>query len=152
MTRRSISITFETMTPESAEQGDFANHGWVAPNETEVSLCCDCRGRSLQDVARKPRIKRAQQGKFDWTLRDAVRFMLDKRLGSMWFSGAQDDSLNVITQEDQDEYHPGNSQRWSMHVRASQGTLDRLARVLKGQGARADWEDRFPRGWEAISA
>ncbi len=77
--------------------------------------------------------------------------MLDKRLDSIWFSGAQDDSLNVVSQEDQDEYHPGNSQRWTMHIKASMGTLDRLARVLRSQGARADW-DRFPNGWEPITA
>jgi hypothetical protein len=139
-----IHITFESRTTESDEQGDLADHGWTAPNEQEISLVRDCRGRSLQDVARASRIKRAQQGKFRWTLRDAVRFMLDKRLDSMRFTGVADNGLQVDSQDDQDEYHPGNSQRWTLHIKASAGTLDRLARVLEGQGCRAEWRPWKP--------
>lgn len=146
-----IHITFESRTTESDEQGDLADHGWTAPNEQEISLVRDCRGRSLQNVARASRIRRSQAGKFDWTLRDAVRFMVGNRLDSMYFGGACDEVLRVNTDDTIDE-GTGDRLRWTMHVRASQGTLDRLARVLEGQGCRAEWRDRFPRGWQAITA
>ena len=32
------SVTFETVTPESCEDSDFADHGWIAPNEYRASL------------------------------------------------------------------------------------------------------------------
>lgn len=136
-----IHITFELVTPASAEDGDFADHGWLAPNEQEISLVRDCRGRSLQDVARKSRIRRSQAGKFDWTLRDAVRFMVGNRLDSMRFTGPQDDGLQVETEDTIDE-GTGDRLRWTMHVTASYGTLARLARVLEGQGCRAVWNAR----------
>lgn len=33
-----IRVTYETITPESAEQGDFADHGWIDEAGTKYSV------------------------------------------------------------------------------------------------------------------
>lgn len=66
------TVTYETVTEESAEHGDFADHGWIAPNEYRVSL-----GNAGRNHGK--RVRMAQRGRYDWTdLGDAVRFILEK--------------------------------------------------------------------------
>ena len=67
-----VNITYECTTAESCEHGDFSDHGWVAPNEYQVSLR---RGTARQYAKR---VRMSQRGRYDWTLGEAVRFMLDK--------------------------------------------------------------------------
>jgi len=65
------SVTFETTTPESLEDGDHDDHGWIAPNEYRVSL-----GKAGHAYGK--RVRMAQRGRYDWKLGDAVRFILGK--------------------------------------------------------------------------
>jgi hypothetical protein len=54
------TITFETVTEESAEQGDFADHGWIAPNEYRVSL-----GNAGRNYGKRVRMSAARSLRLD---------------------------------------------------------------------------------------
>ena len=63
-----ISFTYSKVTPESAESGDFSEHGWITPGMWEYPLQDDTGyHESVIDQARK--------GDFDITdLSEAISF------------------------------------------------------------------------------
>lgn len=133
------TVTFETVTPESAEDGDFADHGWVAPNEYNVSLR---RGGSR---AYDKRVRMAQRGRYDWTIGDAVRFILGKaeyvqsevdvdlhtwEPGRAWV-------VSVTVERTAEDESSAESVGYGMRITGlSQGTADRLERLLIAAGCR----------------
>lgn len=132
------SITFETVTPESCEQSDFADHGWIAPNEYRASL-----GNAGRNYGK--RVRMAQRGRYDWPLADAVRYILGKaqhvqsevdvdvhtwQPGRSWV-------LTVTVERIQEDEQDSESVGYSLHVDGlSQGTADRLERLLLEAGCR----------------
>jgi hypothetical protein len=132
------TVTFETVTPESCEQGDFADHGWIAPNEHRVSL--GNAGRSYMK-----RVHIAMRGRYDWTVADAVQFILDKARyvqsevdvdvrtwepGRSWV-------LTVTVERSQDDEGDAETVGYGLQIEGlSQGTADRLERVLLAAGCR----------------
>jgi len=135
------SVTFETVTPESCEQGDFADHGWIAPNEYRVPL----GGRCTSEARYSKRVRMAQRGRYDWTLGNAVRFILDKARyvqsevdvdirtwepGRSWV-------LSVTVERSCEDESAAESVGYGLHVEGlSQGTADRLERLLIEAGCR----------------
>jgi len=134
------SVTFETVTPESCEQGDFADHGWIAPNEYRVSL-----GKAGHAYSK--RVRMAQRGRYDWRLGDAVRFILGKlsngqsevdvdvrtgsdRLPFIW-------SLRVTVERCQEDEQCNETVGYDLHLSGlSQGTADRLEALFVRAGCR----------------
>lgn len=133
------TVTFETVTPESCEQGDFADHGWVAPNECNVSL------RRGGNRAYDKRVRMAQRGRYDWAIGDAVRFILGKaeyvqsevdvdihtwETGRSWV-------VSVTVERAQEDCGRAESVGYGMRITGlSQGTADRLERLLLEAGCR----------------
>lgn len=135
------SVTFETVTPESCEQGDFDDHGWIAPNEYRVSL----GGRCTSEKRYSKRVRMSQRGRYDWTVAAAVRFILDKaryvqsevnvdvqtwRPGRSWV-------VIVTLERSQEDESSDESVGYGLHIDGlSQGTADRLERLLHQAGCR----------------
>lgn len=135
------SVTFETVTPESCEQEDFADHGWIAPNEYRVSLA----GWGMSERRYAKRVRMAQRGRYDWTLGDAVRFIIDKAAhvqsevdvdvrtwepGRSWVVTVRMDR----TQEDESS---DETVAYGLQITGlSQVTADRIERLLIAAGCR----------------
>lgn len=98
-----IQVCFETVTPESCEDGDFADHGWITQNEYRVSIGGKCRSED----AYSKRVRMSQRGRYDWTkLGEAVAFILDK-------------AENAQAEVDTDyriETHRGHYTSWTVRV------------------------------------
>lgn len=132
------TVTFETVTSESCEQGDFADHGWIAPNEYRASL-----GKAGRSYGK--RVRMAQRGRYDWTVGDAVRFILGKaehvqsevdvdlqtwKPGRSWV-------LTVTVERSQEDEGCAESVGYGLQIAGlSQGTADRLERLLLAAGCR----------------
>lgn len=134
------SVTFETVTPESAEHGDSADHGWVAPNEYRVSLGGRCTEKRYSK-----RVRMSQRDRYDWSIGDAVRFILGKaeyvrsvvdvdchtwEAGRSWV-------VDVTVERSQEDESSAESVGYGMRITGlSQGTADRLERLLLERGCR----------------
>ncbi len=133
------SVTYETVTPESCEDGDFADHGWIAPNECRASL-----GNAGRNYGK--RVRMAQRGRYDWTsLRDAVAFIVDKaryvrsqvdvdihtwKPGRSWL-------ITVDVERSQEDESCAETVGYRLQIEGlSQGTADRLERALLNAGCR----------------
>lgn len=134
------SITFETVTPESCEQGDFEDHGWITPNDYRVSL-----GKAGRHYMK--RVRMSQRGRYDWTsLRDAVEYILDKARYVQsevdvdvhtWQPGRSWLVRVTVERSGEDEYNPSEAIGYSLHVSGlSQGSADRLERLFVNAGCR----------------
>jgi hypothetical protein len=133
------SVTFETVTPESCEQGDFANHGWVAPNEFNVSL----GGRCMSEKRYAKRVRMAQRGRYDWTVGAAIRFILGKaehvqsEVDVDICMGAPGWRVSVTVERSQEDESRAESVGYGLRIDGvSQGTADRLERLLIEAGCR----------------
>jgi hypothetical protein len=66
-----INVTFESVTEESAVDGDWSDHGWIEPG-TEAQRSLHNGGKRMYE--RNLRMERA--GRFDWpSLRAALTFI-----------------------------------------------------------------------------
>ncbi|HEY6728328.1 MAG TPA: hypothetical protein VI197_30165 [Polyangiaceae bacterium] len=132
------SVTFETITPESCAQGDFADYGWLAPNEYRVSL-----GNAGRNYGK--RVRMSQRGRYDWSLGDAVRFILGKaenvrsevdvdiRTGEPGRSWA----VRVTIEHSQEDEGCAESVGYDLFIEGlSQGTADRLEALFVAAGCR----------------
>lgn len=134
------TVTFETVTPGSLEQGDHDDHGWIAPNEYRVSL-----GKAGRNYGK--RVRMAQRGRYDWTsLREAVAFIVDKARYCQsevdvdvhsWQPGRSWLVTVTVERTAEDEYNPSDAIGYGLQVTGlSQGTADRLERALLNAGCR----------------
>ncbi len=132
------TVTYETVTPESCEDGDFADHGWIAPNEYRASL-----GKAGRSYSK--RVRMAQRGRYDWSVADAVRFILGKaeyvqsevdvdvhtwRPGRSWL-------VTVRMERTQEDESSEETVAYGLQIEGlSQGSADRLERALLAAGCR----------------
>jgi hypothetical protein len=132
------TVTFETVTEQSAIDGATDDNGWIAPNECRVSL----------GLARNygKRLRMAQRGRYDWTdLGDAVRFILGKAQyvrsevdvdvhtwepGRSWV-------VRVECERTQEDEATAESVGYSLRVAGlSKGSAERLERLFIDAGCR----------------
>lgn len=130
------SVTFETVTPESCEQGDFADHGWIAPNEYRVSL-------GMAGNAYGKRVRMAQRGRYDWTIGDAIRFIIGKaehvqsEVDVDICMGEPGWRVSVTVERSQEDESCAESVGYGLRIDGvSQGTADRIERLLIEAGCR----------------
>ena len=133
------SVTFETVTPESCEQGDFADHGWIAPNEYRVSL----GGRCASEKRYAKRVRMSQRGRYDWTVGAAIRFILDKaryvqsKVDVDTCMGEPGWRVSVTADRSQEGAGCDESVGYGLRIDGvSQGTADRIERLLIAAGCR----------------
>jgi len=128
-----IQMTYSTVTPESAEHGDHADHGFAEPGGWRYSIAdesfearCkkDGRDKALKDMTPAPM-------EFD-TVEDAVAEL--ERHGpfepSSYPTVDAHTWLTGPTVEDRDYYEKGESTQYSFHVEAADPAT--VIEVLKG--------------------
>jgi len=114
--RKMFTVTYTTVTPESAGQGDYADYGYVLPSGCTMS-CADCQAE-LGDAWRE-----------NWppvfalmTLQEARRLCDPNEDSGRWFSES----------DGRDNYQTGENETRSLHppegITAS--SYARLRRVL----------------------
>ena len=91
------SFTYQTVTPESAEQGDFSEHGWILPGMWKSAL-------QDEDGHHEDVLADARRGEFDLTdLGEIVSFAqslgIDTGEGADWFYSTDPD-VDLETGED----------------------------------------------------
>jgi hypothetical protein len=106
-----FNITYDVVTHESAERGDFAEIGFVAPGGREIPVG-DC---DLQDKLT-----------LAWDLRSAVRTMGICENSGHWFTEA----------DGRVDYRTGAVTRYSLHPpkNITEASYGRLYRLLNGEG------------------
>lgn len=133
-----VSVTYDIVTPASAEEGDAAERGYIDPR-TERERPTDA-GRK-RDIERTERAAKA--GRLNWSLRDAIAFIGRQncaRHETDWTQGANGRGLAVYATDAYEtqstDARPGVlSVNYSLHVDGlSYGSFARLARVLAGNG------------------
>jgi hypothetical protein len=152
-----VSVTYDVVTEASVVDGDTADNGWIHP-QTEARRSLAKGGKRV--YARNLRM--AQAGKFDWTLRDAVKFISDNQCGSLegdlgqpyvqTEAGTGPYTQPIILAQDvsvrapsdgydivmgSKGYEHGESVSYTLHVSGiTTGTAERLTRVLETNGVR----------------
>jgi hypothetical protein len=129
-----VSITYDVVTRESAQDGDTADNGYIHPaTEARRSLS---NGRN-RDIERNMRLARA--GKFDFpSLRAALSFISARNCSHHESCWVAEDTMSIYTGS---EYSEGYEETfrgsvvagvsYALHISgASHGTLERLARLL----------------------
>ena len=126
MRRSKASICYEIITHESAEEGDFAEHGWLDSGGTEWPL--------RDDEGDHPDIlERARAGEFDQSVGEAIAHAI--QLGATSEVSVNGDCLSARSVDaplDWENITCGESRYYSLHIEGcTEGTLARIARVLK---------------------
>jgi hypothetical protein len=106
-----FQITYEVVTPESAEHGDFAEIGFVTPGGFQHSIESD----GAMDAARN--------NEFAFDLRSAVRTLGCVENAGRWF----------VEADGRDNYRDGSNTRYSLHPpqNITPSSYGRLCRLLK---------------------
>ena len=113
-----FSITYATVTPESAEYGDYAEHGWIMPGYWQYPL-------ENSEGYNENVLEQAKTGEFNLSLSDAINFA--RELGiygndGNWFS----------TIDPSEDYQTGESTMYSLHLEnITESTRNRIARLLQ---------------------
>lgn len=135
-----INVTFETITDESAQDGDFADHGWIRPDTAER--------RSLRKGGKRMcerNVRMAQRGRFDFpSLREALE-TLEREAGGPaceahprdWRDGKPRGISVRYLQDGPDVcmgrhgyYESDERENLELHVSCSPGSAKRIARLL----------------------
>ena len=115
------SFCYQTVTHESAEQGDYSEQGWITPGMWEFPLQDD--NGHHNDV-----LEQAQSGDFDVTnLSEIVSFAQSL--------GISENSGNWLSSVDPDiDYQTGEDTTYSLHIEGvTPATYNRIARLITGE-------------------
>jgi hypothetical protein len=128
-----IQMCYETVTPESAEVGDLADHGFAEPGGWRYSIADESfRGRCKRDGQEKALADMAPAPMEFSTVGEAVSEL--RRHGpfesSSWPEAAPDAYLIGPVVEDSSYYEKGESTRYSFHIEADDPNT--VVEVLKG--------------------
>ena len=106
-----FQITYEVVTPESAEHGDFAEIGFVAPGGSQLSIESDGA------------LEAARHNEFAFDLRSAVNLIGCVENAGSWF----------VEADGRDNYRDGSNTRYSLHPPKdiTPSSYGRLRRLLK---------------------
>lgn len=130
--RAKIAITYETITPESVESGDYAESGWYLPGGWFHALESD-------DKRDERVLTKARNGAFDLRLGEALR-----EAGALGcYSGQVQDfgctaGLSVRSEDaDHGDYSTAEETFYTLHIIGiSHGTAARIKRYLRSKGVR----------------
>lgn len=116
------TLTYDVTTPESAEDGDTADHGFYLPGGWEHSLAGD---------AREAVIAEAMAGVYDLSLRDGLHSAVD--LGAMHeaqHTGLCFSLTSVDPPCDRDYFERGEERRYGFHIKCDRPSEARRVRAL----------------------
>lgn len=136
--RLRVSVTYDLVTEESAQDGDTADNGYIHPTTEARRSFSSGRKR---DLDRNHKLARA--GKFDFpSLRAALAYVSGRNCASHETCWTGDEScMSIYANGEYEgcdvEHFRGSrvvSANYALHIEgASLGTLERLARVLASQ-------------------
>jgi hypothetical protein len=111
-----IQITYEKTTPESAEQGDVADHGFAEPGGYEYSIADQAFEERVRPGGREQALKDARPEPEEFsTINDAVSFLQDN--GPLEPSSSVPDEHTWLSQIDPSlDYATGEETRLSFHL------------------------------------
>jgi len=116
------SITYDITTPESAEEGCTAEHGWWMPGGWEHALEDD-------DGYHDDVLEAAQKGDFDLEIGEAIRAAIDHGCIEVQNNGK---SLSAYSLGENQDMHTGGYTRHCLHIDGcSEGSIKRIERLLK---------------------
>lgn len=130
--RLTVSVTYETISDASAREGDADDMGWIDPR-TERRRSHRKGGKVRTERA----VRLAQQGRYNWDLSEALRWIEAQCCES--YEGQDDgDRLSVRAMG---EYHASQYQQlqvnYGLHIEgASPGSHARIAKLLERNGVR----------------
>ena len=114
------SFTYQTVSPESAEQGDFSEHGWILPGMWKSAL-------QDEDGHHDSVLDEARRGEFDVTdLGEIVSFAQSLGIctgeGADWFYSVDDD----------ENYETGEDTTYCLHLEGvTPATKTRILRLIR---------------------
>ena len=117
-----VTITYETTTPESAECGDFADHGFYGRGGWKFSIANDAFQVRVANDGREKALKDMQpDAEYFDSIEKAVDYIQSD--GPFEASSSVVDEHTWLTQtsplEDRDYFEKGESTRLSYHVECS---------------------------------
>lgn len=124
MAKSKATITYEVITPESAEHGDTADNGWWMPGGWHFSLTGDKREEVLQE---------AKDGEYDFKVGEAIVHARSLRaLYEIEINGRSLTARSVEPVCDRDHYEKGEDKFYTLHIdNCSEGTLKRIKDLLE---------------------
>lgn len=131
-----ITVSFEEITSASAEDGDFADTGFVQPG-TGAWRSLRKGGKRMYDR----NVRMSQAGRFNWSLGAALRFIdaqccesFEGQIDSYMYPSNPDRmSVRALGEYHAREYQ-GRQVNYTLHIdRVSEGTIARLRRALEGR-------------------
>jgi hypothetical protein len=133
--RLRVAISYDTVSEDSARDGDHEDTGFIHP-VTEERRSYRKGGKRMHDR----NVRMSRQGHFDWKLRDALDYLKRQDARSNpWEAQNDGDSISVRVFG---EYDPSCSAElqatYTLHLQGnvSTGTWHRLCRLLETYGAR----------------
>lgn len=141
---RTVSVTYETLSPNSLTEGDMADHGWIDETEcSEHSLCDQDESESVN----RCRVENAQAGCYNWSsVREALAYITNEDCserepteGHIEYGDGSPGSCEITarffgaTNDDAEGDETLQTNR-TLHVDGlSRGTALRLAAVLRSE-------------------
>lgn len=118
-----LTFTYETVTEESACDGDVADAGFYFPGGYYDSI----RGENHDAI-----INDAQHGQYDQYMRacEALR-EIREHVGSVDHVECYGESIAVYPADGDVDYHTGEETRITAHVRADKRLIAAMARALR---------------------
>lgn len=109
---RAFYVTFDTVTPESAEHGDSADRGFVTADDIEVSTVDSPVGPAFEPI----------KAAYALTLREAVKLVGCMENSGWWFTEV----------DGRDDYRTGANTVRAFHFpdNVTRSSYNRLARLL----------------------
>ena len=113
-----IQMTFETVTPESVEDGDFSDHGFAEPGGWEYSIADNCFQNRCKDVGDEQALKDMTPKPLEFEdAEEAIDFLSSYGSFETSCSPVCDNGHCWLTQADTDtDYSTGAETRLSFHI------------------------------------
>lgn len=111
-----FNVTYDIVTPESAEHGDTAERGFIDSRGNQVELPDDCCGEPAGNIKQECAM----------TLREALNYA-----GGFERHG---DGFSYYEADGRIDYHSGAEERRALHLpdNATAASVARIARLLRG--------------------
>ena len=118
------SITYTITTPESAEHGDWHDHGFYQPGGWIFSMNND---RIRADIMKNPK-------DYELSFRTAIKTALEKGIHE---GQVNSDGLSVSTVDPEENYITGAKTHYTLHLSGlSNGTVKRVRSYLESKGCK----------------
>ena len=112
-----IDFTYQTVTPESAEHGDFDEHGFILPGMWKFPTKYDNDGKLIDNYTRVAWERGNLAGFIDFARSLGITANAD----ADWFYSVDPDI----------DYQTGSETQYAMHIDgATPSTINRIARLL----------------------